>query len=219
MSLDSVWAKGKGRFDWWPDWRGEAVAIIASGPSTKRVDINSLRNRVRVIAIKQSVDLCPWANVVYGCDWHWWAHRRGLPEFAGPRLVYDAGAAQSFPWLHRVDIDKAQDRILVDEPLRIGSGGNSTFQAVNIGVQFGARGVILIGFDATDRSGVHWYGRNNWPSSHNPGPPNFRRWRAAMMMAAPSLTRMGVEVVNVSPLTECKAFPRRSLAEVLEEWA
>ena len=43
----------------------------------------------------------------------------------------------------------------------IGGGGNSGFQALNLALQWGARKIILVGFDLTDENGLHWYGRNS----------------------------------------------------------
>ena len=40
----------------WPNWRGEAVAIVASGESARGQKLDLLRGRVRVIAIKKSYD-------------------------------------------------------------------------------------------------------------------------------------------------------------------
>jgi hypothetical protein len=69
--------------DWYLDWSGREVAIIASGPSAKKSGYAALRDRMPVIAIKENIELAPWADVVYGCDAAWWKKRNGLPEFKG----------------------------------------------------------------------------------------------------------------------------------------
>lgn len=149
---------GPARFPWWKDWRGGACAIIASGPSAKGVDYAGLRGRLPVLAIKETaVDLCPWADVAYGCDAPWWVFRRGLPDFKGVKIAWAASACDQFRDLHKVEIkDINLDELLLEEPMVIGSGGNSGFQALNIAVQFGASRIMLIGFDMQDRSGVHY---------------------------------------------------------------
>lgn len=206
------------QFDWWQDWRGECVAIIASGPSTKSVNLEILRNRIHVIAIKESVNLCPWADVVYGCDGAWWKHRRGLPEYQGIKLCQDASACTQFG-LHKIDIPRPLlDEILSEKPAQVGSGGNSGFHALNIAVQFGAAGILLVGFDMHDRSGAHWYGRNNWPMANNPDGQNFQRWCKAFTAAAPQLRRLGADVVNVSPLSALTCFRRQTVEQALTGW-
>jgi hypothetical protein len=213
---NAAFHEGRKAFDWWPDWRRESVAIIASGPSAKSHDLKLLAG-LKVIAIKENVELYPRADIVYGCDGAWWRHRQGLKAFRGLKIAYDPRVCDTFADIKRVEIAKTTDRILTAAPLHIGSGGNSGFQALNLAVQFGAKRIMLIGFDMTDRSGVHWYGRNNWMNANNPSDPNFRRWMAAFHASLPDLE--GVLVVNVSPTSVLKAFPRISLAETLQDWS
>jgi hypothetical protein len=164
------------------------------------------------------VDICK-PDVVYGCDAAWWRFRRGLPEFNGLKICYAGNGLADFPDIRRVKIPHAGvDDLLFDEIGTIGAGGNSGFQALNLAVQFGARKIVLVGFDMTDRSGVHWYGRNRWPMSNNPADHNFKRWIGAFEKAAPVLGQMGVEVVNASPHSALQCFPKKSIAEALHEW-
>lgn len=202
---------------WWLDWRGECVAIVACGPSAKGTNLEILRDRIHVIAIKEAHELCPWADVVYGCDAPWWLWKEGLPGYKGTKITYAMQAANKYRDLRRVEI-KHNDKILLDEPAVIGSGGNSGFQAINIAVQFGATGIALIGFDCTDRSGPHFYGRNNWPNANNPGADNFQRWLRAFNAVAPDLKRLGVEVVNTAEHTALHCFERKPLAQTLQGW-
>jgi len=210
---------GPNTFAWWKDWRGQCVAIIASGPSVKKARLELLRNRIHVLAIKENVNLCPWADVVYGCDWPWWHHRQGLPEYTGLKLAYAHDAYARYADVHQIVIESAHsNELLTDVPGSIGAGGNSGFQALNIAVQFGATGIMLIGFDAHDRSGAHWYGRNFWHGANNPDELNFQRWLEAMQNIMPKLEELGVDVVNVSEISRIECFRRASLEQALEQW-
>lgn len=214
---------GPSKISWWRDWRGECVAILASGPSMKKEDVEALRDRIHVIAIKENVNLCPWADVVYGCDAAWWKHRRGLPEFKGLKLVYDV-LPESMRQVNRIEIKKAKapgefvHEILTDVPGVIGSGGNSGFQALNVAAQFGATGVLLLGYDADARGGVHWYGRNRWPQANNPAQDNFERWRKSLEGAGMKLKSLGIDVINGSEGSALKLFPKMSVALALHKW-
>jgi hypothetical protein len=209
----------------WPDWRGQVVAIIASGPSAAKADIAALK-RCKVIAIKQNVDLAPWADVVYGCDPAWWKHRQGLPDFSGLKIAWEGSRLDDYPDIHRVKIperpkanrDKYIDDLVLDPVGTVGAGGNSGYQALNLAIQFGSRRIILIGFDMTDRNGVHWYGRNFWPMANNPMDSNFRRWIAAFEKAAPILRDIGAEVINASPHSALSCFPKQSIEQALKDW-
>lgn len=214
----SVWDLGSAKFPWWKDWRGRAVAIVASGPSTKKAGAGLLRGRLPVIAIKENVELCPWADVVYGCDAAWWKNQIGLPKFGGLKISYAATLSRAYPDIRLIDVRKDADRLLFDAPGTLGSGGNSGFQAVNLALQFGATRLLLIGFDMTDRSGVHWYGRNRGQGRNNPGQDNFRRWIATFMAAAPELKRCRVDVVNASPNSALTCFRKQTVERTLVEW-
>lgn len=212
----SVWQKGADRFPWWPDWRGETAAIVACGPSVRPEEPKALRGRCRVIAIKKSVELCPWADAVYGCDAPWWRHVVGLPKFSGLKLAFDASVLTEYPDLKPVTIkDKFGDKLLFDDPASVGAGGNSGFQALNLATQFGAERILLIGFDAHDQGQTHWYGRNTWGLARNPDESCFKRWRKAFEIAAAQLRAMSVEVVNCSPVSSLKGFRRASIAQAL----
>jgi len=210
---------GQSRFKWWKDWRGECVAIIASGPSTKGAKLDLLRDRIHVIAIKENVNLCPWADVVYGCDEAWWIHRRGLPEYKGVKISYAARACSTFRDIHKIEIrDPRCDRLLVDEPGAIGSGANSGFQALNLAVQFGVNGVILVGYDMHRRNGEHWYGRNMGYGMNNPSEDNFQRWVRGFDAIAGELKGRGIDVVNTSPSSALKCFRFSGIEQTLDAW-
>lgn len=192
---------------------------MASGPSAKDKDLPSVERRCKVIAIKHNVELCPWADVVYGCDPAWWLHRQGLPSFAGLKVAW-SGARLEYPDIRKVEIAdgtsaKYSDRLHF-EPGTIGGGGNSGFQALNLAVQWGARKILLVGFDMTDRANVHWYGRNQWPAANNPDQSNFKRWLAAFEGAAGQLRDIGVEVFNASTISALGCFPRLTIKQFLE---
>ena len=216
--MNAAYEEGLRKHSWWPDWRGECVAIVAGGPSIKGMDLSILKDRIHVVAIKVAVDLCPWAEVCYGCDAPWWMDRRGLPKFKGLKLAHGP-ATSEWAEIRRITIEIAKDEILLSKPLTVGNGGCSGFQALNLVAQFGATDIILIGYDLRDgREGPHWYGRNKWVNANNPMPSNYARWQKGFKAAAPTLKKAGVAVVNVSPGTELEAFPKADLKSTMEEW-
>lgn len=214
---NKAFSLGLSQFDWWKDWRGQHVAIIASGYSVKKQDVTQLAGRLPTLAIKKNIEIAPFADVVYGCDAPWWQSVKGLPNYSGLRLSYNFAACREFPDIKRIEIkDKKSEVLLFDEPASVGSGGNSGFQALNIALQFGAAGVMLIGFDMM---GDHWYGRNNWPSANNPTFEIFKRWVSAFNAAKSQTDAMGIEIVNTSAKSAITAFPKMSIEQALERWS
>lgn len=209
---------GRATYPWWPDLSVKPVVIVASGPSARMYKLDVLRAGFTAMAVKLSFDLIPWASIVYGCEPAWWIHRRGLPEFSGLKLMYDMHLLPQYPDMKGVRVDTDANKLLLDKPAAVGSGGNSGFQALNLAVQFGARRIALVGFDMSDRGGVHWYGRNNWAQAHNPDRSVFGRWIKAFDTAATQLSEMGIEVVLASPHSALKCFPQLLVPDLVEKW-
>lgn len=212
---------GRERFAWWPDWRGKYVAIVACGPSLRNVDLGKIRGKLKVIAIKEAaLERCPWADVLYGCDWPWWKYRRGAPQFKGLKFGWDTRIKDHFRDVHRVEIkDPKLDRILMDEPLSLGSGRNSGFQAFNLACQFGPpKGILTVALDVRDDGGAHFYGRNIWESANNPTNDNFVTWIKAFNGVAALLKNLGIDVVNASPVSKLECFRKASIEQALAEW-
>lgn len=204
---------------WFLDWSGEACAIVASGPSAKRANTAALRDKMRVIAIKENVELCPWADVLYGCDAAWWRNGNGIPKFPGLKVCASGRVTARFPDIRIIAVqDPSYDKLVLLKLGCVGSGGNSGFQALNLAVQFGVRRILLVGFDMTDQYGVHWFGRSSGNGRANPGDWNFRRWRAAFDVASVQLQTAGIEVLNASDLSVLTCFPKTTVEQALLKW-
>jgi hypothetical protein len=210
---------GPNSIAWWQDWRGQAAAIIGAGPSAKDPQLELLRDRhVHIIAINESYRLAPWAEILYSCDYAWWAAHKGLPEFAGLKLTHDRRACREFSSLHRVEIENpGSDDLLVERPSYVGAGGNSGFQAMNLAIQFGAVRIMLIGIDCNLSNGEHWHGRHHY-QLNNPAESNVRRWKRAFDGAAGRLMSLGIDVVNCSPTSSLQNYPKLSISEALKRW-
>jgi hypothetical protein len=139
-----------------------------------------------------------------------------LPEFSGLKICYRKNGLEGFPEIRRIGIpNTGHDKLVFEEVGIIGSGGNSGFQALNLALQWGAKKILLVGFDMTDASGVHWYGRNNWRDANNPNDNNFKRWIAAFDGTVTVLKQRGIEVINCSPFSALQRFPKMSIEDAL----
>lgn len=103
---------------------------------------------------------------------------------------------------------------MIDRPGVVGWGANSGFQAINLAIQFGARRLLLCGFDSSIEKGLHWHGRHPSPLN-NPRQASVDRWGGALDAQAPALESWGVEVINCASHSRLAAFPRRPLMEAL----
>jgi len=201
--------------DWFPSWAGETCLLIASGPTAKKANVAIAQGRAKVIAINESYQLAPWADALYACDGQWWQLRHGVQDFYGLKIGHDDDACKSYPAVKKVKIDRYSNEIQLSEHGRIGAGGNSGFQALNLAVQFGCTKIMLVGYDMRVDLGEHWHKRHPMPLS-NPHPnDNIPRWIAALDGAAPKLRAAGIKVVNCSPVSMLKAYPKTTVEEAL----
>lgn len=97
---------------------------------------------------------------------------------------------------------------------RLGSGGNSGFQAVNLAAIAGAKRIVLTGFDMNRDNGVHWHGAHE--GLNNPDAKMLRRCANLLDHAAHGLRERGVEVLNASRETALTAYCRVRLEDVLK---
>jgi len=190
--------------------------IIASGPSAKSVPIEKAIGHARFIAVNSSWALCPWADVLYACDYEWWKFADGCPQFKGLKISVDPRACNSTTgWdVKHVMCSKVGDQIEFNNHGRIGWGGNSGFGALNLAIQFGVKKIILVGYDMTIRHGSHWHG-DHPDSLKNPSIANSGRWRRAIDEAARFIAAHRIKVINCSPISTLINYPVMTLEEAL----
>lgn len=150
----------------------------------------------------------------YACDFEWWRHNRGLPEYRGLKI---GGDVRGGKWdVYAIRIDTRRDEIVVNEFGKVGYGGNSGFHALNLAVQFGCRNIILVGFDMSmpDPKRPHWHGPHGG-SLRNPTNRSLARWRGVLDSQAEPLRQMGVRVLNASTISALTAYPKMDFSAAL----
>lgn len=186
---------------------------MASGPSAKTVPLDMARCKAKVIVINSSWRLAPWADMLFACDAKWWNYYEGCPEFAGQKLCIEKIACDRWG-LDYVTCKKPDDRFYHGPKGTIGWGGNSGFHCINLGVQFGVKRILLVGYDMRVDRGAHWHGDH--PSGlHNPTPPNARKWVRSIDGAAKEIGKAGVEVLNCSPISALRNYPKVKFEDAL----
>ena len=189
---------------------------MASGPSLCAEDAHKVRDWQRaghgkVIVVNTTFRMAPWADVLYACDGGWW--REYGPEvdqkFTGRRFCYAQYGtkhdATQVPSTGRTGLSKT--------PGSITTGGNSGHQAIHLAYNFGAKKIILLGFDMAYTGGQsHWHG--NHPSGLG-NATHLHAWVKLMRFIAADLKAAGVEVLNCSRVTALDCFDRSPLDDAL----
>lgn len=197
-------------------WAGEAVAVVASGPSVRQVDVNRLKGHARVIAVNDSWQLCPWADMLYAADRRWWEHHDYTPDFRGEKWTQQQGPKDWPTVAERRGlkvVTSAHKPGLSFDPTLVHTGMNSGFQALNLAVLQGASRILLLGFDLAVLDGNrHWFG--NHPGRMNRDSP-YSSFRKAFTEAAPQLEDFNIEVINCSMRSTLTCFPKQTVREAL----
>lgn len=193
-------------------WSGATCAILASGPSLTREDVDLVRGRMPVIAVKDAIKLAPWADVFYGAGGDtrgWWKHNAALVAgFAGLKFTLDPKQAEYATVLENTGFSG-----LELHPTGLRTGKNSGFQALNLAVHLGATRILLLGYDMQpERGRDHFCG--NHPHAHAPIP--FADFREVFASIVAPLKAAGVEVLNCTRRTALGCFPTMTLEEALD---
>ena len=154
--------------------------------------------------------LVPWATAMYAGDREWWDRYGAECTFPGERWTRDPHATLRYRLKRVVGGNGAG---LCTCPGRVHLGGNSGYQAVNLAFHFGAREIVLLGFDMHRQNGGHWHGEHEGmlsaPERHLPV------WRRAFDALAHDLAARGVRVTNATPGSALQCFPRGDLWSAL----
>lgn len=189
------------------EWAGETVAIFASGPSMAAEHAEMCRGVCRVIAINnQSFDCAPWADVIWASDFKWWQKYADL-ALPLPGRKFHVLQGQSYPGVETL---LQSHQTFDDRPGYISCGGNSGYAALCLAVKYGAKRVLLYGYDMRNVNGRDR--RFDYPGVMN-SKPRFAHWIRNFERLAPELAKRDVEVINCTMGSNLRCFPFSARAE------
>lgn len=186
------------------------IVCIGGGESLMRADVEHCRGRARVLGINNAYQIEPFADWLYGCDYGWWKfHIAAVREqFTGECWTQDVEAAREFG-LEFVECDPYGVGLCGDAG-KINGGRNGGFQAINLAFHFGARKIVLLGYDM---GGRHWHPDHPKEISGPAHSADYAHYAETFPALARDLAAIGVDVVNCSRSTTLSCF-RRSTIEV-----
>lgn len=146
--------------------------------------------------------------MLYACDLKWWDWHKGAAEFKGRKITQDKGAAEKYPVEY---IESLAEDGLSTDPDIIHQGCNSGYQAINLAYHFGAKRIILLGYDMQfTRGESHWFG------DHPDGiKSSYGDWIGKYNTLARHAHNLELEVINCTRITALTCFPRESLESAL----
>lgn len=215
-----------------PIWTGETVALIASGPSLTRAQIEHCLDRGwRMIAINTSGRIAPEADLLYFCDrkwWHWHKDEDWLKAFLARRAIVkgsidDREAMGGIGGVNFLELDGVANLLLTSplgykdvgyehKPDRLAHGRNSGYAVMNFAGHLDVSRMILLGYDMDipDKGASHWHGGHPTPSKRS----NYGVFRRLFPHLVRPLAARGIEVINATPGTKLTCFPMRDLGGI-----
>lgn len=196
-------------------WNGKKVIVAASGPSLNS-NIAEICNGEIVLAVNDAIRLFPKAEVLYSCDADWWEVNNFVLDFTGERWTShslsprnDKRNLKNQELFHIIEGKDLPG--FSRDPEFIHYGNNSGFQAVNLAILFGAKEIVLVGFDMRnvgDKS--HFFGNHKAPLRSTSA---FSVWVDRFEKANRLLN--DVRIVNCTPNSALTCFPMMPLEQVL----
>lgn len=173
-----------------------------------------LRGRCRVISVNSEFESAPWADVLYAADGPWWKNNPKAVQFAGLKVTIRPHGGKAFEAPEVLELQNGGPAGFDDRPTHLRTCGNSGYQAMHLAAHFGARRILLYGFDMHKPQGkpAHWFGEHTWKRTHVSPYPMFV---ARMTESAPEFAARGVEVLNCTPGSALRCFPFASSSEAL----
>jgi hypothetical protein len=201
----------------WPNWSGETAVIVGTGPSAATAPLEIAQDKAKVFVIKSAWRLAPWADALYGLDVGWWIANQGVPKFHGLKFSPSPSACKAYR-LQQINL-KSRAEIQTGQIGTVGcglrtGGGHSGFQALNLAIQFGAKKIVLVGFDMTLANGTHW--KPNDRGVARPDAGRTESWRVALDGCAEQIRALGVNVLNASDKSVLRAYEKTTLQQALK---
>lgn len=200
-------------------WPEATIVCLATGPSLTQSDCDYVESlHLPTIAINDAHRMAPWAEVLYCSDRMWWRKYKGVPSFAG--LKYGVGSSpgknNKFPEFPDVKVLRNSGYAGLDlSPDGLKTARNSGYAAINLAYHFGAKRIVLLGYDMGWRGAkAHFFGDH--PSGLSQREDLYPNFRKSFLSIVQPLKDVGVEVVNCTPNTSLEAFPLGVLRDVLK---
>lgn len=194
---------------------GYTVVIAGQGPSLNTEQLHDISYIYPTIAIKDTYEYAPNAQIIYACDRSWWFTRwktdQALREHKADKVVLDYQKLDTkVPDLHWLKCNGNHGMSFQEGYVM--HGRNSGHQALNLAVNMGAKKIILMGYDMRVIDGKAHFHNRHVPVPHSV----FDTFYEAMLRAAPLLKERGIQVANTSMKSRLMCFFKMPYEEALE---
>lgn len=204
----------------WPYWESKPTVIVGNGTSIKGFDLEKLRVKFHVLAVKGAMFNIGFADAGFGLDtpryleWRGMFHTVNYPVYwAVPELKFigDGPHSPCIRFVRRIDLSD-----ISDDPTAIMSGGSSGFGALNLAYLKRASRIVLLGYDYD--GDVNGNADNRAYISARPQEESrWRSWSKNFDKVKRRFETAGVRIINASPQSRIPTFEKMDIESALIE--
>lgn len=215
-------------------WEGETVYIIGGGPSLSDMNWDRYHNRHYIgcndaYMLGDWVDVCIWGDYLWFQRYHW-EDAIIKPEGGHKGLKQYPGIIVSNCWKKRDEISSITDRVKLMKRIaggsrKKGSGfgagdalawyGNTGCAAVNLAALFGAKTIVLLGFDCDKGEKVNWHTNLKDPKRLPHVVDKFIKGFSKLNKDIHEYDS-SIEVINANPDSNIKGFPKMKRSDAMK---
>lgn len=163
-----------------------------------------------------------WADVLFFCDKVWWERdKKKIQALWRGSYIITTSASSTDPILRH--IKNTGQRGFEKNPGGVKHGSNSGYQSIQIAAHFGAKRIVLLGFDMkTDGNKTHVHGgyAARGIADHIYAGKQQHTLQTNMLPKFVDLVKpleeRGIEVLNASPDSALTCWPRITLDQAVE---
>lgn len=227
-------------------WEGQTCWILAGGLSTAR-QFNIPEELIQkviskeeppsayspyfapihdehVIGVNNAYKIGNWIDALFFGDCSWYlVHKRKLKQYPGIKVTccsrFQNKRREDCEGIKFLDKDSSKRQGITTNKTKVSWNANSGAAAINLAVHFGAKRIMLLGFDMrmqkVGNSEVsHWHGSHQAQNEKRKTPPFARHLRGFPVIARDALN-LGVEILNVNTNSAIADFKQITLQEAL----
>lgn len=201
-------------------WPNSTIFILGGGPSIKNLDLTKIQGKWPIIGCNMAFLDYPWIDVMYfgDCKVHMWISGQDNGKYTEQFDAFQGLKVSCCPDTREDPRIHALFRHLkgiIRERRSIGWNLNTGGSAINLAYHFGARRIVLLGFDMkqiNNRQNFHDY---NLEKDKHPD-ENYKKFIRYFERIAKDAKELELEVINATPGSALPYFPIISYEEVLK---
>ncbi len=190
----------------------EPVFLFGGGPSIKGQDFSGLA-KYHSIGVNSSYRLgLDWIDVCFFGDDGWWdflGGREGTRDFKG--LIISCNPRKVFNIIPRIIQVNSGKPVGIDTMTNyVAWNYNTGFTAINLAYHFGARTIVLIGYDMRFNGREKNWHRDYWVDGRRPKLDKqlFKRWLSCVPKIEKDAKELGVTILNATPNSAIEKWPK-----------